>query len=100
NYFTEYQFINPFLMADYINDFAFVVEGDYLYLIFFESAVGVEGDAAYVCHDFEVLKGFYFVPEHFEFYTAKVMASNQYASTLADKDLPVNTLFRLSKKED
>ena len=43
----------------YINDFAFAVEGDNLYHIFFEAAVGVEGDAANVSHCFEVFGGYY-----------------------------------------
>lgn len=41
----------------YINYFAFAVEGDNLYHIFFEAAVCVEGDTANVCHDFEVFEG-------------------------------------------
>lgn len=42
--------------GNYIYYFAFAVEGDNLYHIFFEAAVFVEGDAANVCHDFEVLE--------------------------------------------
>lgn len=41
----------------YINLFAFAVEGHNFYLIFFEAAVCIEGDAANVCHDFEVFEG-------------------------------------------
>lgn len=43
--------------GNYINYFAFAVEGDNFYLIFFEAAVCIEGDAANVCHGFEVFEG-------------------------------------------
>jgi len=51
----------------YIDDFAFAVEGDNLDHILFEVVVGVErsgcGIVHYMCHDFEVLEGFYCAPE-------------------------------------
>lgn len=48
--------------GNYIYYFTFAVEGDNLYLIFFEAAVCIEGDAANVCHGFEVFEGYYCAP--------------------------------------
>lgn len=48
--------------GNYIYYFAFAVEGDNFYLIFFEAAVCIEGDAANVCHGFEVFESYYCAP--------------------------------------
>lgn len=56
--------------GNYIYYFAFAVEGDNFYLIFFEAAVCIEGDAANVCHGFEVFEVITVRRGAFDFYAA------------------------------
>lgn len=73
--------------GNYIYYFAFAVEGDNFYLIFFEAAVCIEGDAANVCHGFEVFEGLLLCAGARLIFTSKKEGSGKGASAKTSRNI-------------